>query len=125
MSDIIGKLTGLGQSLWYDNIQRRLLENGTMEGLIQRGEIRGITSNPSIFHNAISKTNDYDSALTPLAWAGWGAEDIFWQLAVEDIQQACDLFRSLYEDTTAAMAMSVLKSAPTWRTKPTRPLSRP
>ena len=100
MSDIIGKLTGLGQSLWYDNIQRRLLENGTMEGLIQRGEIRGVTSNPSIFHNAISKTNDYDSALTPLAWAGWGAEDIFWQLAVEDIQHACDLFGSLYEDTT-------------------------
>ena len=100
MNNIIGKLTGLGQSLWYDNIQRRLLENGTMEGLIQRGEIRGVTSNPSIFHNAISKTNDYDSALTPLAWAGWGAEDIFWQLAVEDIQHACDLFGSLYEDTT-------------------------
>ena len=48
MSDIIGKLTGLGQSLWYDNIQRRLLENDPMEGLIQRGEIRGVTSSPSI-----------------------------------------------------------------------------
>jgi transaldolase/glucose-6-phosphate isomerase len=99
MSKIIDDLTGLGQSLWYDNIQRRLLENGDMERLIQHGEIRGMTSNPSIFHNAISKTNDYDSALTPLAWSGWSAEDIFWQLAVEDIQQACDLFRSLYENT--------------------------
>jgi len=80
MSERINKLTGLGQSLWYDNIQRRLLEDGELERMIKRGEIRGVTSNPSIFHNAIAKTNDYDSALTPLAWAGWNAEDIFWQL---------------------------------------------
>ena len=99
MSERINKLTGLGQSLWYDNIQRRLLANGELERMIQRGEIRGVTSNPSIFHNAIAKTNDYDSALTPLAWAGWSAEDIFWQLAVEDIQAACDLFRPLYAET--------------------------
>ena len=99
MSSSIDELTGLGQSLWYDNIQRRLLENGELEQMIKRGEIRGVTSNPSIFHNAIAKTNDYDSALTPLAWAGWGAEDIFWQLAVEDIQRACDLFCPLYDET--------------------------
>ena len=99
MSLIIDKLTDLGQSLWYDNIQRRLLENGDMERMIGRGEIRGMTSNPSIFHNAIAKTNDYDSALTPLAWSGWNAEDIFWQLAIEDIQQACDLFCPLYDET--------------------------
>ena len=74
--------------------------NGELERMIQRGEIRGVTSNPSIFHNAIAKTNDYDSALTPLTWAGWDAEDIFWQLAVEDIQQACDLFRPLYDETS-------------------------
>ena len=99
MSSNIDKLTGFGQSLWYDNIQRQLLENGELEQMIKRGEIRGITSNPSIFHKAIAKTNDYDSALTPLAWAGWSAEDIFWQLAVEDIQRACDLFRPLYDET--------------------------
>ncbi len=64
-------LTSLGQSLWYDNIERKLLENGELEAMIQRGDIRGVTSNPSIFHNAIAKSNDYDSALTPLAWAGW------------------------------------------------------
>ena len=99
MSARIDKLTGLGQSLWYDNIQRKLLDNGELERMIKRGEVRGVTSNPSIFHNAIAKTNDYDSALTPLAWADWNAEDIFWQLAVEDIQQACDLFRPLYDET--------------------------
>jgi transaldolase / glucose-6-phosphate isomerase len=105
MNTAIDQLTSLGQSLWYDNIQRKLLvksaheESSELERMIGRGDIRGVTSNPSIFHNAIAKTNDYDSALTPLAWAGWSAEDIFWQLAVEDIRAACDLFRALYERT--------------------------
>ena len=98
----IQELTKLGQSLWYDNIQRKLLENGELEAMIKRGDIRGVTSNPSIFHNAIAKSNDYDSALIPLAWAGWDAEEIFWQLAVEDIQQACDLFLPLYDETNAS-----------------------
>ena len=95
----ISKLTQLGQSLWYDNIQRKLLENGELKAMIERGEIRGVTSNPTIFNNAIAKTNDYDSALTPLAWAGWDAEKIFWQLAIEDIRAACDAFLPLYEET--------------------------
>lgn len=95
----IQKLTSLGQSLWMDNIQRKLLENGELKAMIERGDIRGMTSNPTIFNNAIAKTNDYDSALTPLAWAGWDAEKIFWQLAIEDIRAACDLFSPLYEET--------------------------
>ena len=99
MSLVIETLTSLGQSLWYDNIERRLLENGELAAMIRRGDIRGVTSNPSIFHNAIAKSNDYDSALVPLAWAGWNAEDIFWQLAIEDIQRACDLFLPLYNET--------------------------
>ena len=99
MSDSIKKLTQLGQSLWYDNIQRKILENGEFKAMIERGDIRGVTSNPSIFNAAIAKTNDYDSALTPLAWAGWDAEKIFWQLAIEDIRAACDAFAPLYEET--------------------------
>jgi transaldolase / glucose-6-phosphate isomerase len=95
----IETLTSLGQSLWYDNIQRKLLENGDLNAMIKRGDIRGVTSNPTIFNNAIAKTNDYDSALVPLAWAGWDAERIFWELAIEDIQDACDLFMPLYLDT--------------------------
>jgi len=89
----------LGQSIWYDNIQRRLLENGEMEGLITRGDIRGMTSNPSIFNNAIAKSSDYDSALIPLARAGWDAEKIFWELAITDIHSALDLFTPLYQQT--------------------------
>ncbi len=99
MSSRFKQLLDLGQSLWYDNIQRCLLENGELARLIARGEIRGVTSNPSIFHAAIARTNDYDQALTPMAWAGWTAERIFWQLALEDIRAACDLFLRLYNET--------------------------
>lgn len=88
-----------GQSVWYDNIQRGLLVNGELAGMIARGEIRGVTSNPTIFMNAIVKSHDYDAGLIPLAKAGKGAEEIFWQLAVEDIQAAADLFRPLYDET--------------------------
>jgi transaldolase / glucose-6-phosphate isomerase len=98
----IQALNSLGQSLWYDNIQRRLLENGELAGMIARGEIRGVTSNPTIFLNAIAKSSDYDPALVPLAWSGWEAEPIFWQLAVEDIQAACDLFSELYRSSKGA-----------------------
>ena len=99
MSSIIEKLTAIGQSLWMDNIQRKLLENGAIKSLIAKGDIRGMTSNPTIFNNAISKTHDYDGALVPLAWAGWDAEKIFWELVTEDIKEACDLFAHLYEES--------------------------
>lgn len=108
----IEKLTSLGQSLWYDNIQRRLLENGELQAMIERGEIRGVTSNPTIFNNAIAKTTDYDSALTPLAWAGWDAEKIFWQLAIEDIKAACDAFQPLYEETNGGDGYVSLEVSP-------------
>ena len=95
----IQKLHSLGQSLWYDNIQRQLLVDGRLKAMIERNEIRGVTSNPSIFNNAIAKSQDYDAALKPMAWAGWSPEDIFWQLAAEDICAAADLFTPLYEST--------------------------
>jgi transaldolase / glucose-6-phosphate isomerase len=99
MADAIQALHELGQSLWYDNIQRRLLENGELATLISRGDIRGITSNPSIFNNAISKSTDYDSALVSMAWSGLDSREIFDRLAVEDIRTAADMFRDLYEST--------------------------
>ncbi len=95
----ITKLHELGQSLWYDNIERRLLKNGEMAALIEAGDIRGVTSNPSIFQNAISNSSDYDDALQTMSWAGWDAEDIFFQLAIEDIQDTADLFAPLFKKT--------------------------
>ena len=109
----IQKLHDLGQSIWYDNIQRKLLENGALADLIEWGDIRGVTSNPSIFNNAIAKTNDYNAALKPMAFAGWSAEDIFYQLAVEDIRAAADLFRPLFEETNGGDGFVSLEVSPT------------
>src|SRR5512143_359912 len=91
-----------GQSIWYDNVERRLLlggGNSELAGMIARGEIRGVTSNPTIFMNAITKSHDYDAGLLPLAKAGKTAEEIFWDLAIEDIQAAADLLRPVYEQS--------------------------
>jgi len=93
------KLLELGQSIWYDNIQRSILKNGEFSGMIDRGEIRGVTSNPSIFMNAITKSSDYDASLALLAKSGLSAEEIFYQLAIEDIQEAADFFSELYKHT--------------------------
>ncbi len=97
--DKIAKIESLGQSLWYDNIQRSLLKDGSLEKMIREGQIKGVTSNPSIFQKAIAKSKDYDSTLKPMAWSGLSADSIFWQLAIEDIQNAADLFLPLFEKT--------------------------
>ncbi len=108
----ISKLTQLGQSLWLDNIQRKQLENGELKAMIERGDIRGMTSNPTIFNNAIAKSKDYDAALKSMSWAGWDAEKIFWQLAIEDIRAACDLFSPLYEETNGGDGYVSLEVSP-------------
>ena len=96
MTNAINELHNLGQSIWYDNIERRLLENGALAKMISDGEIRGITSNPSIFHNAIAKSSDYDAALAPLAKAGKRSMEIYESLAIADIRFAADLFQPLF-----------------------------
>jgi transaldolase len=93
------KLYELGQSLWYDNIERKLLLNGELEKMITRGDIYGVTSNPSIFNNSIVKSEDYDEQIGQLARADRTTEDIFDALTVKDIQDATDLFRPLYDST--------------------------
>ncbi len=106
------KLLELGQSIWYDNIQRSLLKNGEMDGMIQRGEIRGVTSNPTIFMNAITKSPDYDDSLLPLTGSGLNNEEIFFSLAIEDIQAAADLFSPLYQETGGADGYVSLEVSP-------------
>jgi transaldolase len=108
----IQKLHSLDQSIWYDNIERRLLNNGELAGMIERGEIRGVTSNPSIFNNAIANSSDYDEALLPLAKRGLSKVDIYENLAVADIQAACDLFLPLYGETRAGDGYVSLEVSP-------------
>lgn len=101
-----------GQSVWYDNIQRKLLKNGEMARMISQGEIRGVTSNPTIFMNAITKSQDYDQTLAPMAQAGASAQEIFYQLAIEDIQATADLFQPLYAQTAGGDGYVSLEVSP-------------
>jgi transaldolase len=106
------KLLKAGQSVWYDNIQRSLLENGELAGMVQRGEIRGVTSNPTIFMNAITKSKDYDQSLLPLAGSSLTNEELFFALAIEDIQAATDLFQPLYQKTNGGDGYVSLEVSP-------------
>ncbi len=99
MSSRINKLTDLGQSVWYDYMERRILETGELAQLIEQGDVRGLTSNPSIFNNAIAKTKDYDSALIPMSWAGYSDKKILELLMIEDIERVADLLRPLFDKT--------------------------
>lgn len=108
----VQQLHAAGQSIWCDNIQRGLLVNGEFAGMIARQEIRGVTSNPTIFMNAMTKTHDYDAGLTPLAKAGHSAEEIFWHLAVEDILAGADLLALLYQESDAGDGYISLEVSP-------------
>jgi transaldolase len=106
------KLLEAGQSVWYDNIQRNLLKNGEMAGMIERGEIRGVTSNPTIFMNAIAKSQDYDGSLQPLQGSGLSSEEVFFRLAIEDIQSATDFFLPLYRESSRGDGFVSLEVSP-------------
>jgi transaldolase len=91
-------LNELGQSIWYDNIRRALLESGEFEKMFKSG-VTGVTSNPSIFEKAIAGSSDYDEVLDPLLAAGLPVKKIYETLAIEDIQRTADLLRTIYADT--------------------------
>ncbi len=93
------QLFSLGQSIWYDNIQRSTITNGTLGNMVADGQVYGVTSNPSIFNQAISRTADYDDAILPMALAGCSSISIYDQLTKEDIQKAADVFLSLYQQS--------------------------
>ena len=88
-----------GQSIWLDFIDRELMRSGKLKKLIDEDGIRGITSNPAIFEKAISSSSDYDSDIAKLSAGELTNEEIFFELAVEDIQKAADIFDGVYNET--------------------------
>jgi transaldolase/glucose-6-phosphate isomerase len=80
-------------------MEREMVQNGALAKLIDQGDIRGLTSNPSIFNHAIANSKDYDSALIPMSWAGYTDKQILEQLMVEDIVSVADLLRPLFDRT--------------------------
>jgi len=95
----IKELLPLGQSVWQDDISREMLENGALKQRIDEIGIRGVTSNPSIFQKAISSTSAYDADIVAQLGDGKTAAEIFQTVAVKDIQDACDLFRPIYDES--------------------------
>jgi transaldolase len=89
----------LGQSLWLDNITRGLLVEGTLRDYLRDFAVTGLTSNPTIFEHAIRDTNFYDEAIREKTIEGKSDEALFFELALEDLTQAADLFRPIYDAT--------------------------
>lgn len=93
------RLHDLGQSIWLDNITRGLLVKGTLLHYISELSVTGITSNPTIFDQAIKNTDFYNDAIRQKVREGKAGEDLFFELALEDLTQAADLFRPIYDAT--------------------------
>ena len=93
------ELHEMGQSLWLDNITRGLLMSGTLRRYIQEFSVTGLTSNPTIFDHAIKNSHDYDEAIRRKGKDGESRESLFFELALEDLRQAADLFRPIHDRT--------------------------
>jgi transaldolase len=106
------KLHEIGQSLWLDNITRGLLVSGTLQRYIQELSITGLTSNPTIFDHAIKNSRDYDDAISQKMKEGKSGEALFFELAIEDLRQAADLFRPIHDRTDGVDGWVSLEVSP-------------
>ena len=107
-----GQLHRLGQSLWLDNITRDLLSKGTLQHYIDDLSVTGLTSNPTIFEQAIKNSSAYDSAITAKLGQGKVDEALFFELAIEDLTKAADLFRPIYDRTNGMDGWVSLEVSP-------------
>jgi transaldolase len=106
------KLHDLGQSLWLDNITRELLTSGTLARYIRDLSVTGLTSNPTIFDHAIQKGEFYDDAIRKKALDGKSGESLFFELALEDLIRAADLFRPVHDVTAGIDGWVSLEVSP-------------
>ncbi len=105
-------LHNLGQSLWLDNITRDLLNNGTLEHYIKDFSVTGLTSNPTIFDHAIKNSTAYDAGIRVCQNRGKSGEELFFNLAIEDLVRAADLFRPIHDRTNGVDGWVSLEVSP-------------
>ena len=105
-------LYDLGQSLWLDNITRDLLTSGTLKKYIESLSVTGLTSNPAIFDHAISRSNAYDAEIRRLVGRGLSGETLFFELAIQDLTQAADLFAPIHDRTNGVDGWVSLEVSP-------------
>jgi len=106
------KLQDLGQSLWLDNITRDLLDSGTLKRYIDELSVTGLTSNPTIFDHAVKKSTAYDAAIRKRMKGAKSTEALFFELALEDITRAADLFKPIWDRTNGVDGWVSLEVSP-------------
>ncbi|MEJ2090890.1 MAG: transaldolase [Syntrophobacterales bacterium] len=106
------QLHDLGQSLWLDNITRELLTSGTLKRYIEELSVTGLTSNPTIFDHAITHSSAYDQEIRRLVKLGHSGEALFFELALEDLTQAADIFTPIHERTAGVDGWVSLEVSP-------------
>ncbi len=106
------KLHELGQSIWLDNITRDLLTGGALKRYINELSLTGLTSNPTIFDQAISRSSAYDSDIRAKLKKGKSGESLFFELAIEDLSQAADIFRPVWDRTNGVDGWVSLEVSP-------------
>jgi transaldolase len=99
VNERLARLTALGTSIWLDQIQRSLTQGGELRRLIEQECLRGETSNPAIFEKAILSTDEYDDQIAQLNAEGADARTVYQAIAIQDVQEAADVLRSVYDDT--------------------------
>ena len=105
-------LHNLGQSLWLDNITRDLINSGTLKRYIDELSVTGLTSNPTIFDHAIKNSTSYDAAICKKLEEGKSGEELFFELALEDLTRAADLFRPIFDRTNGVDGWVSLEVSP-------------
>jgi len=110
--NVTARLHDLGQSIWLDNITRDLLSSGTLQRYIDELSVTGLTSNPTIFDQAIKASTTYDDTIRQSARAGRSGEALFFDLALEDLTRAADLFRPIFERTNGVDGWVSLEVSP-------------
>src|SRR6266566_3723605 len=97
MSNPLAELAKVGQSVWYDQMERKLITTGQLKKMIEQDDLRGMTSNPTIFEKAIAGSEDYDAQLRQLASQNKSRDQIYDELVLKDIADAADVFRPVYD----------------------------
>jgi transaldolase len=112
MKNPLAQIPSFGQSIWLDYIRRNFISSGELKAMIDNDDLRGVTSNPAIFEEAIAHSDDYTDAIAKLAKQGLSSEEIFLNIAVEDVQSAADVFKEVYEKTNGLDGYVSLEVSP-------------
>ncbi|HZI90642.1 MAG TPA: bifunctional transaldolase/phosoglucose isomerase [Thermoleophilaceae bacterium] len=108
----LAALTEAGTAVWLDQIRRSLIESGELQRLVEEDSLRGVTSNPAIFEKAILGSDDYDEDIEKLAKEGLTADEIYLDIAVKDVQLACDVLRPVWDELSGADGFVSLEVEP-------------